>query len=671
LIDVLSNQEDIHMSRNKSHKQTNSSYPPLHLWVSFLWSLISLNSLFLLFAGRASAQVPQTVVPEFQVNTNITGNQESPAVVSLTSGDWVVTWTGAQTGNSDIYAQRYAVNGGALGQEFRVNTNTTGEQSNSALVSLATGDWVLAWQSSSSQADASGSYNYDIYAQRYAGNGTTLGTEFRVNTNTTREQPNLVLVSLTSGDWVVAWTGTQTGNADIYAQRYAVNGSVLGQEFRVNTNTTGEQSNPALVSLATGDWVLAWQSSSSQADASGSYNYDIYAQRYAGNGSTLGTEFRVNTNTTREQSNPVLVSLTSGDWVVAWTGTQTGNTDIYARLYAVNGSALGQEFRVSTNIMGEPNPALVSLATGEWVVVWQSSSTQADASGLYNYDIYAQRYAGNGSALGPEFRVNINATSDQASPTLANLVSGNWVVAWKGSQAVSYEIYATIFSLMSSATTISSRLTTTISKSTTQATTIAQTTFRTTTNTPSPATQTTNKVTSEISSSSLATQTPINFVTELSGMVTAATEALSESSAQSNALNTTQVDMKVTSTNDTQVIMPSAVDNAGNKGSIIAATVGGGMVLASCLAAIGFYAHRKKAEANKTNNVISNEQDTALKDIENYQQIPIASPNQQAQNEYGIYVIADDKHVEESKYAKIDEIKKDEKQYDNAPKLEL
>jgi hypothetical protein len=94
-----------------------------------------------------------------------------------------------------------------------------------------------------------------------------------------------------------------------------------------------------------------------------------------------------------------------------------------------------------------------------------------------------------------------------------------------------------------------------------------------------------------------------------------------------------------------------------------AAAGAGGFALAVCLGTIGFYAYRKKSQANKLiSNTPVNKPEIALKHTENYQQIPIAGSNQKTQRT---------QRTVQSDYGKIDATKKTEKEYENVPKLEI
>ena len=110
------------MSRNKSNssRQSSSNYQTLALWISLIWSVItlelssysrgylmSLTSWSLLLATRVSAQPPQlrTIVPEFQLDTMDADGHYSPALAPLVLGGWVVAWNGGAS--QVIYIKQY------------------------------------------------------------------------------------------------------------------------------------------------------------------------------------------------------------------------------------------------------------------------------------------------------------------------------------------------------------------------------------------------------------------------------------------------------------------------------------------------------------------------------------------------------------------------------------
>src|SRR5690349_14393714 len=106
----------------------------------------------------------------------------------------------------------------------------------------------------------------------------------------------------------------------------------------------------------------------------------------------LGPEFRVNTTTAGDQVGAAIASDALGNFVVAWQGpgADPASTEVYARRYSATGDPLGDEFLVNTTTAGTQGaPAVAADGAGAFVVAWLGS----DAAG---YGVYAQRYGAAG-----------------------------------------------------------------------------------------------------------------------------------------------------------------------------------------------------------------------------------------------------------------------------------
>ena len=359
---------------------------------------------------------------EFQVNTTTIGNQSNSTVAIDTDGDFVISWQSDGQDGTKIYAQRYNTDGTTQGDEFQVNTGTTGNQYNPVIAIDTDGDFVISWQSDSQDGT-------DIYARRYNNLGVAQGGEFKVNTYTTSDQANPIAVAMdSSGDFVISWISLEEGfSYEIYAQRYNNLGVAQGNEFKVNTYTTSDQYNSTVAMDADGDFVISWQSFGQDGSSNG-----IYAQRYNNLGVAQGGEFRVNDYIASNQANPTVAMDTDGNFVISWQSDgQDGSINgIYARRYNNLGVAQGGEFKVNTYTTNDQaNPTVAMDADGSFVISWQSFGQ--DGSSNASNGIYAQRYNNLGVAQGGEFKVNTYTTSDQANPTVAMNAGGDFVVSWQ------------------------------------------------------------------------------------------------------------------------------------------------------------------------------------------------------------------------------------------------
>ena len=199
----------------------------------------------------------------------------------------------------------------SIGGEFRVNTDRIHHKYYPTITALSDGGFVVSWISDYQVYGGS----YDIYAQRYSANGTAQGSEFLVNTYVTSNQYAPTITALTDGGFVVSWmsAGQDGSGSGIYAQRYSASGAAQGSEFRVNTYVTDSQYQPTITALSNGGFVVNWTSYNQDGSSGG-----IYAQRYDVNGVKQGSEFRVNTYVTNNQDQPTITALTDGGFVVSW-----------------------------------------------------------------------------------------------------------------------------------------------------------------------------------------------------------------------------------------------------------------------------------------------------------------------------------------------------------------
>ncbi|SFI18346.1 cadherin repeat domain-containing protein [Planctomicrobium piriforme] len=359
---------------------------------------------------------------EAVVNTTTFGAQLNAATAVSANGDYVVTWQSeaANGGDDDISAQRYSASGVAIGSEFIVNLTTIGTQHSPSIAMDAAGDFVITWVSEFQDGSGEG-----IYARRYNFVGVPVGTEFRVNTYTTGAQSQPSAAMDADGDFIISWTSQgQDGNGyGVYAQRFNAAGTAQGSEFKANSYTTRSQSQPAIAADDNGNFVIAWQSFGQ--DGSG---YAVYAQRYTSAGALDGSQFRINARTTGHQMSPSVARDSDGDFVIAWTSyAQDGsNNSIYAKRFNAAGVLQGSEFRINTfTTDSQSQPSVDMNAAGDFIVAWNSDGQDGDLSG-----VYGQLYSAAGAAQGSEFLVNSSTLGSQSAPAVAITSTGRFVVAW-------------------------------------------------------------------------------------------------------------------------------------------------------------------------------------------------------------------------------------------------
>lgn len=359
-----------------------------------------------------------------------TTQQTSDRAVAVSdTGISVATWaTLNQDGSGwNVYARRF-LNGVPLGNEFLVSTTTAGDQLDPTIAMDQAGNFTISWTSVGQDGSGSG-----IFARRYSANGLPLTGEFQVNSTSAGDQTSPAIASDNAGNTVISWTsaGQDGSGLGVYARAYNSSGVTLGDEFLVNVVTAGDQSDSAVsINRTTGGFVIAW--SSFGQDGSG---FGVYARQFDGLlgllVNPLGGEFRVNTTTTKDQTDPAIgMNPLSGDFLMTWTsaGQDKSGMGIYAQRYNSAGVAQGAEFRVNTSTSGDQFDSSIAVdAGGDAYVTW----TTAGVSGA-GLQVFAQQFDKLGQKKEAEFEVNTTTAGDQQKASVAINLQGRAIIVWSG-----------------------------------------------------------------------------------------------------------------------------------------------------------------------------------------------------------------------------------------------
>ena len=371
-----------------------------------------------------AAQVPPWT-GENQVNTYTTGSQNVPAVACAGDGSFVVVWeSDGQDGSKfGVFGQLFDRSGQKAGDEFQVNSYTTGDQGNPAVAAAPNGDFIVVWQTVLLVAE--GGPRDHIYGQRYhasAAGPTKAGPEFQVNAETTTSHQLTASVGTDAlGNFVVVWLNSDAFQYEIFGQRFDASGTRVGAQFQVNTYTSGQRSRPRIGVAPDGKFVVVWHGYG----AGGQYG--VFGQRFFASGTKSGGEFPVNTFTSGFERYPAVGMDRKGNFVVAWEGTNhDGSADgVFAQRFNAGGEKVGGEFQVNTYTTSYQSlPSLAVDSSGDFLVTWTSAGQDGSLDG-----VFGQRFDRRGQPIGPEFPINTYTTQRQGSSAVASDGDG-FVVSW-------------------------------------------------------------------------------------------------------------------------------------------------------------------------------------------------------------------------------------------------
>jgi len=359
---------------------------------------------------------------EFQVNTRTTYDQKNADIAMESGGDFVVVWSSyGQDGSSNgVFGQRFDPSYSPLGEEFQVNTTSSGNQTEPAVAMDAAAGFIVVWHGPGlTDADEE-----DIFAQRFASHGAPVGGEFLVNTVTSGRQlyPSVAVGS--NGTFVVAWESENTpeeGKKAICGQLYDGNGLEFGAEFIIN-EAPAVCRYPAVAADANGNFAVVWLDDRS--------SNSILARLFDANGSARGNTFEVSTVKFSSITRPSISMDAAGQFVVVWDGDpdRAALDDIHARLFDPNGAPLSEQFTVNTTLDGpQRHPQVAMNDRGEFVIAWEIQ-TDPDVT---EREVYGQRFDSLGRPTGHESVLNTCLEGDQRYPAVAISEAGQFVAVWQ------------------------------------------------------------------------------------------------------------------------------------------------------------------------------------------------------------------------------------------------
>jgi hypothetical protein len=178
---------------------------------------------------------------------------------------------------------------------------------------------------------------------------------------------NADVAAASDGRFVVTWQDGQGSNADVLARCYDAQGTPLGAAFPVNTATAGEQSEPEVAMAPDGRFLVVWQAVDS-GPVSGMYS-GVFARLFADDGTPLGDEFRVDQGSATTAGQPGVDVDGRGNFVVVW-----GGSAIRYQRFDGDGNRLGAEATIEAGPLDySGNPEVAVNARGEFVIAYNAS----------------------------------------------------------------------------------------------------------------------------------------------------------------------------------------------------------------------------------------------------------------------------------------------------------
>lgn len=222
-----------------------------------------------IFAQRYNAQM-QPLGNEIAVPQISHSLPYSASLAMAPNGQFAVSWTDRDAHFEGIYARTFDAQGNPLSDDIPVNQYTTDQQEFSRVAMDQSGNIVVTWHSNYQDEagidSIPGLNGSGIYARRFASNGDALSNEFRVNTTVYSMQRFPAVAMAPEGHFAIVWESfgqdyaPEISGSGVYLQRFTALGQPIAGEQQVNTHTPSHQSNVAVSLSPKGHLNLVWSS---------------------------------------------------------------------------------------------------------------------------------------------------------------------------------------------------------------------------------------------------------------------------------------------------------------------------------------------------------------------------------------------------------------------------
>ncbi|CAN5391087.1 hypothetical protein BH10PSE4_BH10PSE4_39190 [soil metagenome] len=392
--------------------------------------------------------------PEIPVGTVQDPYYSETVTVALPGGaGFAVAWSDTAGG---VHVQHFDIAGAKVGAETVLPTaagNFSGFVDRPpGLTALANGDLVVAW------SDFEGPDNEErFFGQVIAPDGSLSGSRLTIEqisyagSNAGQRglpwQPEIA--TLQNGNFVVAYVAGEAYALDVGFKIYSPTAGLVGAAT-INVAADSLPYNPAVTTLANGEFVLTWLVNDPDHGAS-----TVNFQRFSAAGVAIGAQTFVDTDpylSEHGEFSPEVVGLAGGGFVVTWEnwqyipqpdGSVLTRLDVFGQVYSAAGAAVGSSFTVNGDPYGFKRfHETTALANGGFIATWTESH-----DGAYIYldgsqaNVMARVFDASGAPVTGDITLNLNPNGAQGHSSVATLAGDLLAAAWLDGNEVKVRVF--------------------------------------------------------------------------------------------------------------------------------------------------------------------------------------------------------------------------------------
>jgi len=272
--------------------------------------------------------------------------------------------------------------------DFPVSTATGWQLRPAMALNTARTEFLVVWE------DARNGANLDIYGQRFAADGHLLGSNFALVIGEYDQCSPSVFYDPVEGGYFLLWHDRHGGLYTVFGQRLSSSGTPVGMPFHVSSSNTGQQWIPrAAHNDVANEFLVVWEDMTTS---------DIVGQRVTSRGYPIGEAIVISTRPESQWAPPVVAfDSIETKYLVVWDELAAG--DIYGQIVTSEGTLVGENVPISTALGKRFVSCVTRSSIGEgYLVLW----TDERASVTLGGDVYGQWVGVEGTLVGEEVAIS-------------------------------------------------------------------------------------------------------------------------------------------------------------------------------------------------------------------------------------------------------------------------
>jgi hypothetical protein len=171
---------------------------------------------------------------------------------------------------------------------------------------------------------------------------------------------------------------------EVHGRRFTADADPVGDDFQINTFTTGTESKTDVALNGDGRVMVVWQDDEESGDST-----EIRGRILSQDATPQGADFRINTLMTSSQWEPEVAEYGQGGFFVVWeswvsAGNDNDPTSIEGRIVTGSNQFASPEFQVNEWITGFQQFPGIGGKNGRIAIGWHSKGNPETSNNVIN-----------------------------------------------------------------------------------------------------------------------------------------------------------------------------------------------------------------------------------------------------------------------------------------------